>query len=77
MTDAKTIDFRKTIFELTNNDREIIEIMRELGFDQVTNPKMIATVGRVMTIPKGARMRGIDLDSVRKAFQARGYTIVE
>jgi len=37
---------------------------------------MLSTAGRVMTIPMGARMRGIPLEKVLELFRLRGYVDV-
>lgn len=38
---------------------------------------MLATVGRVMTIPKGAAMRGVSMDEIRSTLVARGFEVKE
>jgi hypothetical protein len=48
-----------------------------VGFSEIAKPGMLATVGRVMTIPKGARMRGIKLDKIIAAFEQRGYEVIQ
>ena len=52
-----------------------MEFMKEAGFSEITNPLMFSTAGRVMTIPKGASMRGIRLEIVLELFRSRGYSI--
>ena len=47
----------------------------ELGFDQITKQGMLQTAGRVMTIAKGARMRGIELTDISKTFAKHGYIV--
>lgn len=71
----KMLDLSKTIYELYREDPGIVEIMKEAGFSEITNPLMLSTAGRVMTIPKGAKMRGISLKSVVELFRNRGYSI--
>lgn len=74
---SKIIDFSKSVYELCKQDPEVIEIMKELGFEQISDGEMMDTVGRVMTIPKGAVVKGIDLDKIKDVFTKRGYSIVE
>jgi len=71
----KVIDFEKTVYELCTQDAFIIEIMKELGFEQITKPGMMQTAGRVMTIPKGARMKGIEISDIIQTFKKHGYTV--
>ncbi len=73
----KVVDFTKTIYDLCTENPEIKEIMRELGFESITNPGMINTAGRIMTIPKGATMKGVELGKIRAEFEKRGYGMKE
>lgn len=74
---GKLIDMSKSLFELCNSEPEIISVMKELGFENITDPAMLSTVGRFMTIPKGAAMKNIDIDKIKSAFVNRGYTIID
>ena len=47
--------------------------MKELGFESITNPGMLNTVGRVMTISKGAAMRSVPLEKIKEKFEEKGY----
>lgn len=69
------IDLSKTVFEICNNDPEVIGILNELGFTDITRPSMLNTAGRWMTIPKGADLKKIGLDKIIAAFQAHNYQI--
>jgi len=71
------IDFRKTIYELCSSNPEVIGIMVELGFEQIAQPGMLQSAGRFMTIPKGARLKKLDMDVIKEAFRNRGYSIKE
>ena len=71
------IDLSKTVFELCKENPEVIEIMKELGFTDITQPGMLNTAGRFMTVPKGAVMKGIGLDKIKETFHAHGYQIKE
>jgi hypothetical protein len=42
----KIINLSKTVFELCKDDPEILDIMKELGFTDITNPAMMKTAGR-------------------------------
>lgn len=71
----KTIDLRKTVSELAASHPELVDIMASLGFSEIRNKLMLNTVGRVMTIPKGARMKGIDLDKVVAELERNGFRV--
>ncbi len=72
----KSLDLSKTIHELCREDPAVADVMKEAGFTEIANPIMLSTAGRVMTIPKGARMRGIPLETVLELFRLRGYSAV-
>lgn len=71
----KVVDFTKSVYDLCREDPEIIEIMKTLGFESISNPAMLNTAGRFMTIVKGAEMKKIDLDKIKEEFIKRGYSI--
>ena len=73
---ANIIDFTKSVYDICNEHPEAMDIMRELGFDSLT-PAMLATAGRFMTIPKGAKMKKLDLNSIKEEFIRRGYEVRE
>jgi hypothetical protein len=74
---TKILDVTQTVYELCNQYPEIMPIMIEIGFENITKPGMLQTAGRVMTLPKGCRMKGIPLDTVKEAFKNNGFTIKE
>ena len=74
---SNVIDLSKSVYEICSKDPEVIQIMKELGFDKITLPGMLNTAGRFMTIPKGAESMKISLAQVRDVFQNRGYEIRE
>jgi hypothetical protein len=74
---AKILDMSKSVYELCKDNEEIIEIMKELGFESIASPGMLNTAGRFMTIPKGASMKKIPMDKIKDAFISRGFEITE
>jgi hypothetical protein len=72
---VKEISLNKTVYELCNNDPEFIEVMKDIGFVNITMPGMLQSAGRVMTIPKGCRARGVDLDDVVQKLESYGYRV--
>lgn len=73
----KKIDLKKTVFELSQLHPEFLETMKELGFHDITNPAMLKTAGRFMTVPKGARMKGSPLEKIKEAFERKGFEVIE
>jgi hypothetical protein len=71
------IDLRKTVYELCSENENVADILSELGFKDITKPGMINTAGRFMTIPKGAKAKGFNIEEIKKEFIKRGYEIKE
>ena len=72
---ARTIDLSRTVHDLVADNPEVATIMRDLGFSDIAKPMALETVGRVMTIPRGAQIKGIDLASVVEALEAAGFEV--
>ncbi|MCC9273191.1 MAG: DUF1858 domain-containing protein [Enterococcus aquimarinus] len=70
------IDFSKSLYELVSQYPEMKEIMLGIGFNEITKPGMLQTAGRYMTIPKGAKMKKIPLETIIQAFEEAGFQIV-
>lgn len=71
----KKLDLNQNILTLTEQYPELIELLKELGFTEITNPVMRKTAGRIMTIPKGCQMKGVSLDAVKGKLEENGFTI--
>lgn len=71
----RTIDLSRTVHDLVADNPEVATIMRDLGFADIAKPMALETVGRVMTIPRGAQIKGIDLASVVEALEAAGFEV--
>ena len=46
-----------------------------LGFAGVTNEQMRTTHAKIMTIPKGCEMMGIDIKNIVKALEEKGFAV--
>lgn len=73
---AKTIDLKRSVHDLVKEYPEVKDIMLELGFTEITKPAKLQTLGRVMTIPKGAGMMKIPMETVVKAFADNGFEVI-
>jgi len=71
----KQLDFNKTVYELVREYPEVKDIMSELGFTDIAKPAALNTVGRIMTIPKGASIKDIPMDQILNTFQSHGFEI--
>lgn len=72
---AKTLDFGKTVYDLVKEYPEVKDLMAQVGFKDITNPIALNTAGKIMTIPKGAAVKGIDMAVIVKAFETAGFEV--
>lgn len=73
----KVIDFSVPIKKLAEEYPDFIQIMYDCGFTRIKIPGLLSTVGRVMTIPLGAQAMKINLNKIKKAFEDKGYKVIE
>jgi hypothetical protein len=71
----KKIDLNKTVYELTEEYPELIDILVDLGFLGIANPIMRKTHGQTTTIPKGCEKHGKKLSEVVKRLEEKGFTV--
>ena len=72
---AKTIDLTKTVYELACEHEDFVDIMASLGFTEIRKKVMLNSVGKLMTVPKGAKMKKIPMEQIIAAFKEKGYEI--
>ncbi len=71
----KRLDITKSVFEITEEYPEIIDIMLGLGFSEISKKPMRMSVGRVMTLEKGSKLKNIDMDKIISALEDAGFEI--
>jgi hypothetical protein len=71
------INSTTSIYDLVKEYPEVKEVMAELGFTDIVKPGMLQSVGRVMTLEKGARMKSVDWATIVAAFDDNGYTLTK
>ena len=72
---AKKLDLKRTVFELIEEYPELAELMAKLGFSEVTKTAMLHSVGKLTTIPKGARMKQIPMEDVIRTLTEQGFEV--
>ncbi len=70
------VDLGHSVHDLCAQCPELKDILYELGFTDIVKPGMLHTAGRFMTLPNGARMKGIPLDQVRARLEQAGIEVV-
>lgn len=73
----KRIDLGRSVHALCTEYPELLEVMKDLGFKDIVMPGMLSTAGRIMTIPKGAAMKRIDLSLIIERLKSEGFDVVQ
>ncbi|WP_261806224.1 DUF1858 domain-containing protein [Lapidilactobacillus luobeiensis] len=74
---TKTISLDRPVFDLLSEVPEVQPVMIAIGLDGVTNPLLLQTAGRFMTLRKGAKMKEIPLAQLITALHNAGFEVAE
>ncbi|WP_058986106.1 DUF438 domain-containing protein [Hugonella massiliensis] len=72
---GKLIDFNKTVFDNVSAHPEVVDVMVSLGFDEITKPGRLESVGSVVTLNMGSQMKHVPLEEMVAAFEAAGFEV--
>ena len=73
----KILDLDKSVASLVKEYPEVVDIMADLGFSEIKNPAMLASVGRIMNLKKGSQMKKIPMEEIVRAFREKGFEITD
>ncbi len=73
----KEISLQDSIFNLCQTYPEIKDILFGLGFKDIIKTGMIQTMGRIMTLSKGSKVKNIPIETIIKVFNKHDYHIKE
>ncbi|MCM8767976.1 MAG: DUF1858 domain-containing protein [Candidatus Omnitrophica bacterium] len=71
----KEIDINKTVYELTQQYPELIDILSDLGFLGIKNPVLRNTLGRTTTLKQGCEKQGKNINDIIKKLEEKGYRV--
>lgn len=71
----KEIDLNMSLYDLTEAYPELIEVLKDMGFEGVAVPELRSTHGKMMTVPKGCEMFGKDLSECVKTLEEHGFKV--
>lgn len=71
----KTIDMNRTVYDLLQSYPELEDILDSLGFHEIKHKAVQNTAGRIMTIPKGAKMRSVPMADILSALHEHGFRV--
>lgn len=73
---TKKLNLNQTVFELTQEYPELVDILAGLGFTEITKKFMLQSVGKIMTIPRGAEVKKISMMDVVTTLKDNGFELV-
>ena len=73
----KILDLDKSVASLVKEYPEVVDIMADLGFSEIKNTAMLASVGRIMNLKKGSQMKKIPMEEIVRAFREKGFEITD
>ncbi len=73
--DRAEIDIRQTVYKLCSSHEGLAEALVEAGFKDITNPLMMNTAGRFMTLEKGSQHKKISLEHISEVLERHGFTL--
>ena len=71
----KELDLKNSVYDLTEEYPELIDLLKELGFAGLAFPAVRKTLGKKMTLPAGCEKQKIELAAVIDQLERLGYTI--
>ena len=74
--DMKPLDLNRSVHDLVKEYPELQQIMYDLGFTEINKKAMLNSIGKIMTIPKGAKMKGISMLDVVSTLTSKGFQLV-
>lgn len=72
---SNQIDLTQPVAEILEVHPELLELLINIGFKPLANPKMRNTVGRRVSIKQGAKMLNIPIEIIAQELLWNGYTI--
>lgn len=72
----KILALDRSVHDLVEDYPELLDILVQLGFRDIAKPGMLKSVGRFMTLDKGAKMKRIELGTLVEQLEEHGFTVV-
>ena len=72
---AKVIEFSNNIRSLLTAYPELREILQNAGFRELVSDQSVKLMGEIMTIPRAANVKNIDMGELKKTLESKGFTV--
>ncbi len=69
------LNIHDSVHTLCTAHPDLIPLLQSMGFHDIAKPGMLNTVGRFMTLDKGARMKNIPLEKIRETLREHGFNL--
>lgn len=73
----KNISINEPVASLVEKYPDLKNILKDIGFSEITNPLALSSVGKIVSIKKGAGIKNIDLDIIKEKLQEGGFNLIE
>ena len=73
----KNISINEPVASLVEKYPDLKNILKDIGFSEITNPLALSSVGKFISIKKGAGIKNIGLDIIREKLKEGGFNIIE
>lgn len=67
------LDGNRTIFDLTTEYPQLVDVLAQAGLPEIANPVQRSTVGRLVRLNQGCKLRGLDPAQLQAALAAAGF----
>lgn len=71
----KELNLNKSVAELVREYPELRDVLASLGFTDILKPGALKLMGSIMTLPRGAVVKGISFDRLAEALEKEGFTL--
>jgi hypothetical protein len=69
------IDIQKTVYEIVKAFPEYKAVLIKAGFSKLADEGMLNTMGKIMTLEKGCKLRGIDVNELELVSNIYQFTL--
>ena len=69
------IDLDQPVFQTIETHPELLDILVDLGFKPLANPKMLNSVGKITSLRSGCKLIRLDIKKLIQTLYNNGYQV--
>ena len=73
----KNISINEPVASLVEKYPDLKNILKDIGFSEITNPLALSSLGKFVSIKKGAGIKNIDLNLIREKLKEGGFNLID